>query len=217
MRKPKQFRKVGDKFSHPLYGSFEIITYVSSKHIIIRFHQTGTETKVQANDINTMRLRDYNYPTVFGVGFRGYGRHKTLIDRKITPSYYTWRSMIQRCYDEDCKGYRFYGDCTVCDEWHNFQNFAEWFEENKIDGYHLDKDSKVKGNRVYSPETCIFLPMKENVKLATQKSHSFRSPSGDIVNFVNLNEFCEINNLDRVCMSRVKSGQRKSHKGWTRA
>lgn len=60
-----------------------------------------------------------------------------------------------------------YTDCEVCDEWLNFQNFAKWYDENfyEVDGerMHLDKDILVKGNKIYSPETCIFVPQKINV------------------------------------------------------
>ena len=55
-----------------------------------------------------------------------------------------------------------YDDCIVCEEWHNFQNFAEWYEENyyEVDGKptFLDKDILIKGNKIYSPQTCVFVP-----------------------------------------------------------
>jgi hypothetical protein len=56
----------------------------------------------------------------------------------------------------------------VCNEWHNFQNFAEWFCKNycdaSMDKWQLDKDIIVPGNRVYSPETCCFVPNAVNNK-----------------------------------------------------
>lgn len=46
--------------------------------------------------------------------------------------------------------------------------FYEWMRENfyQIDGENaavqLDKDIKLKGNMVYSPDTCLFVPRKIN-------------------------------------------------------
>ena len=78
-----------------------------------------------------------------------------------------WAGMLQRCYDPYfLDRHPTYRDCMVCEEWHNFQNFAKWYEENyyevedeRID---LDKDILYKGNKIYSPETCIFVPQRIN-------------------------------------------------------
>ena len=76
--------------------------------------------------------------------------------------------MVQRCYDKDVhKKYKpEYKDKSVCEEWLNYSNFRIWFEEhyvpcknNQID---LDKDLLVQGNKVYSPETCVFLLHYQN-------------------------------------------------------
>lgn len=205
------------KLIHPLYGTFTILSFNNSKSIDIRFDATGTLANFSAQSIRNMSIKDYNYPAIFGVGFRGYGEYKTLINGEITKAYRVWRSMIQRCYDNKCKSYKTYYDCTVSPEWCNFQNYADWFYKNYVEGCHVDKDFKIKGNRVYSESTCLFIPSAKNIKLATQKPHSFVSPSGDVIKFTNLSEFCILNNLDRVNMSRVSNGHRKSHKGWTMA
>lgn len=47
------------------------------------------------------------------------------------------------------------------------------------------------------------------------KVHSgFVSPDGEIVEIVNLVAFCREHGLSVVHMHNVKSGQRRSHKGW---
>jgi hypothetical protein len=102
-----------------------------------------------------------------GVGFLGKGEYKTFENGKYTLAFTTWSSMINRCYNEKFhQKQHSYEDCIVCEEWKNFQNYAKWFEKNyyEIDGYriHLDKDILVKGNKVYSPETCVFVPKKIN-------------------------------------------------------
>ncbi|CAH1193037.1 HNH endonuclease [Psychrobacter phage D'Alembert] len=57
-----------------------------------------------------------------------------------------------------------YKDCTVCETWHNFQVFAKWVKEHKfnLDGYQLDKDLLIKGNKKYSAETCTLVPRAIN-------------------------------------------------------
>ena len=75
--------------------------------------------------------------------------------------------MLERCYSEKYQEKNAtYKDCEVCEEWHNFQNFAKWYENNyyeiKGEKMCLDKDILVKHNKIYSPENCIFVPEKIN-------------------------------------------------------
>jgi hypothetical protein len=64
------------------------------------------------------------------------------------------------------KKFNTYLDCSVCEEWHNYQSFCEWFDENyyTIEGENvaLDKDILHKGNKIYSPENCCFVPQSIN-------------------------------------------------------
>ena len=100
---------------------------------------------------------------VYGVGYLGEGKYKPSENGKLTRVYKTWHHMLERCYDEKVhKKYPTYMDCEICEEWLNFQNFGEWDSENyyKIEGerMHLDKDILCKGNKIYSKETCLFVP-----------------------------------------------------------
>lgn len=104
-----------------------------------------------------------NKKRIYGVGVLDIfaDRHKSLV---------AWRSMLQRCYDSKRFGiYPTYKDCTVCDEWLLFSNFKRWFDENYIEGYALDKDILVKGNKVYSPDTCCFVPHEINESFISTK------------------------------------------------
>lgn len=74
-------------------------------------------------------------------------------------SYIVWKNMIKRCYDLKVQEkQRTYIGCSVCDDWLIYSNFKKWFDCNYIDGWHLDKDLIIKGNKVYSPDTCCFVP-----------------------------------------------------------
>ena len=77
--------------------------------------------------------------------------------------YTLWENMLSRCYNSNIlKRCPTYNGCSVCDKWLLFSNFKQWFDDNYIEGYDLDKDLLIKGNKVYSPETCCFLPHKLN-------------------------------------------------------
>ena len=100
-----------------------------------------------------------------GVGYSGM---KMNTEMRHSVSYYKWKNMVQRCYDKKLhKKYKpEYKDKSVCEEWLNYSNFRIWFDEhfvpsknNQID---LDKDLLVQGNKVYSPETCVFLLHYQN-------------------------------------------------------
>ncbi len=106
---------------------------------------------------------------LYGVGLNDYDG-KVNINGKISKFYKVWQSMLSRCYDFKYHSrYPAYIDCSVCKEWHSLTAFKKWFDENYIEGYELDKNILIEGNRIYSPETCCFVP-KEINRLFENKS-----------------------------------------------
>lgn len=106
--------------------------------------------------------------TVCGVGMIGVGKYKTGGKDYRTKQYAVWEDMMYRCYKEsDRHLHPAYEDCTVCEEWHNYQVFGKWYDENfyqiKGERTHLDKDILIKDNKIYSPITCIFVPQRINM------------------------------------------------------
>lgn len=80
--------------------------------------------------------------------------------------YTLWEDMLSRCYNPHMlKRFPTYIGCSVCEEWLIFSNFKRWFDKNYIKNYDLDKDILIKGNKVYSPETCCFVPHKLNCSI----------------------------------------------------
>lgn len=113
-----------------------------------------------------------------GIGIFDYKKniHRNTLEY-IT--YSKWYSMIKRCYnEEELRKHPSYIDCTVCDEWLYFSNFKKWFDENYIEGYQLDKDILVKGNKVYSPETCCFVPLEINILFTKRQNQRGLYPIG---------------------------------------
>lgn len=201
-------------------GDFEIVKYKRSDNVIIKFLDTGYRCKTNKYDIRKGAVRDKLRPSVCGVGYIGDGRFETSYKKTQNKAYQTWASMIKRCYsDKVAKNRPTYGDCIVCDEWHNFQAFAEWFYENAPSdcGYHLDKDTLVKGNKVYSPSTCIFIKGPVNSRVARAKSYRFLNPNGELVEIYSMRDFCMKNGLSDSAMNMVSKGKRSHHKGWTAA
>lgn len=110
--------------------------------------------------------------SVLGVGTVGEGKYKSRVNNKITPAYAKWQQMMRRVYSMDMLStHPAYKECSVCDEWHNYQIFAEWFHRYSITGLELDKDILVKSNKAYSPSTCCFVPTEIN-KLFTSSKRS---------------------------------------------
>ena len=102
----------------------------------------------------------------FSKGYIGEGKYKSRENGKKTIVYTMWQSMLYRCYDEDThKKHSTYIGCT-CEAFHCFQDFGKWFEENyyecKGEVMCLDKDILIKGNKIYSPNTCVFVPQSIN-------------------------------------------------------
>ncbi len=97
--------------------------------------------------------------TVQGIGYIGIGPAIGWKNGKNTKVYQTWRDMIRRCYSEKTQATRqTYENCSVDEYWHSFQNFAKWYNENYVEGYQLDKDILIKGNKIYSSDKCLFVP-----------------------------------------------------------
>ena len=112
----------------------------------------------------------------FGVGVTGQGEYSHLVRKingKHTKVYSVWHDMLGRCYNKKYQEKKpTYIGCTVCEEWHNFQNFAKWYEENYYEVNNeemaLDKDILIKGNKIYSPQT-----LDEAVNLAVKRYTMF--------------------------------------------
>lgn len=72
--------------------------------------------------------------------------------------------MIKRCYSEKYQEtHKTYIGVIICDEWKTYSKFKEWYISNYKDGYELDKDLIDGNKKMYSPETCSFVPNEINM------------------------------------------------------
>lgn len=146
-----------------------IIEYNSATDITIEF-QDERKYKVfhvlYSNFKNGMIRNPYD-KTTYGVGYLGEGKYKISENKNRTLAGVAWDSMMERCYSSKFKEkHPNYIDSYVCEEWHCFQNFAEWFYNNyyKINGQRMEVENNIllKNNKKYCPEYSIISPQRIN-------------------------------------------------------
>ena len=167
--------KIGERKVMKCGEECEIVEYRKYSDITVKFLKTGELVKSKYGDFKKEKIKSHFTPSVFGVGIIGY--EKTRKDGVKLRSYDTWRDMLKRCYSEKYQQMQpTYKGCSVCDEWLYYSNFKKWYEDNyyEIEGQRmcLDKDIINKGNRIYSPNNCIFVP--NNINLLFVKCDSSR-------------------------------------------
>ena len=101
-------------------------------------------------------------------------------DRKR--AYPVWSKMLQRCYDEKSRHKHIaYAECSVDDRFLSLGQFYNWCLDQKgfiNKGWALDKDILVKGNKIYSPDTCCFVPQEVNNLFVKNKNIRGDNPIG---------------------------------------
>lgn len=161
--------KVGEIHESNNYGKVEIINQYSCNNMAIRFLEDGNIIenqkygRIKRGEVKNPYKKEY-----YGIGYIGKGNYNNVTSPNASKR---WQNMMQRCYDiKYHEKYPTYKNVTVCEEWHCFQNFAAWFDNNYrpefMKGWCLDKDLLTKGDKIYSPETCCFIPQVLN-KLLT--------------------------------------------------
>jgi len=168
---------IGKKFITNQGCTIEIVNYVNNRNVSVKFDNGYILDNIYYSNILKGKVKNPFFRSIYGVGFVGVGDYGTPRKIKNLKCYKIWHSMFFRCYDtKNIKRYPTYKNVTVCEKWHNYQNFAKWFEENYdsnvMEGWHLDKDILIKGNNLYSPETCCFVPSDINYLIT--KANSIR-------------------------------------------
>lgn len=118
---------------------------------------------------------------IYGVGYNSKGVHKTRVGKKRSLAYSKWFDMIVRCYSPEYQDrYPAYNDCSVDERWRDFQDFADWHYSHPYRelGYELDKDLLFPNNKIYSPDTCCFIPQELNKLLTDHRSARGVYPQG---------------------------------------
>ena len=160
---------VGKVFKSKSSGDFKVLKYNDSRNVVIQFLKTGFETTVQLVQVKSGKVKDLYSPSVYGIGVLGV-KYQTNINGVQTREYNLWKRVLQRCYSDAYKKKRpTYEGCEVSDKFKSYEYFYEWCHKqvgfgNDGNGnpFHLDKDLLIKGNKVYSESTCVFIPSEIN-------------------------------------------------------
>lgn len=154
---------VGDTFNTNEGGACKVIEYINSRKVVIEhLDRYAHRATVQAYNLRRGQVKNPFNPSVYGVGFIGCGSHSPSVSCVDQPAYVSWHGIMQRCYrPTEHDRSPTYAGRTVHPDWHNFQVFAEWFyaqPNSQTKGFDLDKDLIVFGSKIYSEETCSFVP-----------------------------------------------------------
>lgn len=188
LRKGKIFKpknRVGEKYISNEGFDIEIIKYEGCDNCTILFNNEEVRENILYNSVKHGKVKNYIFPQIYGVGYLGRGLYNA--NHKIANKllYTSWMSTLSRCYGEKSQEKQpTYKGVTVCEEWHNFQNYAKWYEENYnpefMEGWELDKDVLIKGNKIYSPDTCCFIPKEINTLFTKRQNKRGNYPIGVI-------------------------------------
>lgn len=171
-------------------------------YYVVEFKDSGIIKEAYGSHIKTGSVSDEAFPSseeerrkllmtpkYYGVGYIGNGCHSTIENTRThqrTRAFILWHNMLARCYmttkgKQYFKGYK---GVTVCERWHNFQNFCN--DLPKLHGYNkwkdnpgeyeLDKDYSHR--RIYSADTVAFISTEENAREAGLRRVAMKIPSG---------------------------------------
>jgi hypothetical protein len=152
-----------------------VVSYEGSQKVRIRF-EDGTEV---------VRKLQWLEAGVFSNGKRKNLKIHQYPRKYITRFQSIYFGMLLRCnLTEDLaisRGSKSYMGCTYHQDWNTSKSFCEWAEKqigsHNID-WELDKDILFKGNKIYGPDTCCFVPSEVNVALTKSNAKRGLYPIG---------------------------------------
>lgn len=159
MSKNKKDEYLGKTYITQQGYNITIVSYRKNADVDIKFDDGLELNNCHMSAIKKGLVRNPYHPSVYGIGYVGIGPYETSVNGKSNKPYLVWQSMFRRCHCSIYQSkYPTYIGCHVSEEWNDFQIFAKWFYENYKEGLYIDKDLLFKGNKLYSKETCCFVP-----------------------------------------------------------
>lgn len=167
----------------------KVIDYINSDNVIIEFQDNHHEhIKTTWNTFKKGNVKNHYIPNICNIGMIG-SKYPSVINGKRTKEYAIWNSMITRCYTKTIingeNHYHRYEEVDICKEWLCYENFYEWMHSQSnfdkwilLDKGAVDKDILIKGNKVYSPETCCLVPQNVNTLFIKANKSRGKYPIG---------------------------------------
>ena len=160
------------------YGKAVVTCYINKKMVDVMFLNTKNRDYFWMKDIIKGNIRDNCAKSTLGVGVKGSVSSMCVTGEKH-PLYIKWSDMLARCYGAKNKDN--YLDCRVDEDFLDYSKFYAWCENQTGHNHNtwcLDKDILVKGNKIYSPETCCFVPHEINTLILNCKKSRGSLPVG---------------------------------------
>ena len=157
--------QIGSIWNDSKGREYVVEKYEHNRRVTIRFLDgTNYTTVTTAQSVRDGTVKNKLAPVLYDRGFIGEGSYSY---KSHTKFYYFWTNMLCRCYNSEYqKRHPSYEGCQVSEEWYNFQTFASWCDSQfnaLYKDFHLDKDILQTGvNKIYSPNTCAFVPREVN-------------------------------------------------------
>ena len=180
------YNKLGEENKDKYGCVYKIVEYNSYKDIVVEFqdeHKFCVHTTYQ--HFLDKGIRNPYSKNIFNVA--SIGLLKATNNKKNIQSYTSWKGMLFRVYDKKMhETHKTYKGCSTCQDWHCYENFKIWYDNNYYElGQEkmcLDKDILLKGNKIYSPNTCIFVPNRINTLFTKSNKTRGNCPIGVFYN-----------------------------------
>jgi len=122
---------------------------------------------------------------VRGIGLKGM-KYPTKLGGKRLKEYRAWSDMLERCTERFWNRQPAYTGTTCSENFKSFEYFYEWCQEqvgfgsvdDKGRGWQLDKDITCKEYKIYSEDTCVFVPSRINTLLIKREASRGEWPIG---------------------------------------
>lgn len=175
---------IGKRYKTVFDEWYEVIDYKNAHNVTIKFDDNGSiRVGVNKSDVEKGNVKNFYRKYEYGRYLGEPIEHDTRMTRQ-------WSIMFERCYSKSelIKNPNYLG-CEICKEWFCFNNFARWYNKNKWGNnkilLEVDKDIKIKRNKIYSPTTCILAPHRINTLFVHSVDSSYRN--GLIGTYLNQN------------------------------
>lgn len=171
---------VGDIFKTNEGYEVKLIRYDDASNIVVKFLDSyGGEVKTNIQAARNGSVANPYHKSVYGVACYGEPSDSWITCK---PIYMTWAGMIERVYVPSAwVKHPNYKECKVIESWHNFANYYEWAKYqigSRTPRWQLDKDIICKGNKLYSPEFCSYVPSQLNALFTKREAERGEYPIG---------------------------------------